>query len=383
MKAKLLHYAFFLLIVALILQAPFKVYNSEKGGWDHEIYCRAAKVLEDGKDPYKTANLGMDLSYPYPAIFLTAYKHICLASPKSYIVFHFIALLSAAVLLIGILKWQPTITMAFLFLGYNAASSNYQTGNIGAFEALFFALFLVSFVRGSTGSVMWLLPSSFLKLVPSLLFIPAFFAKWGSYGKKVQVLMKFGFGLVFLSLCNFFFSGELFWSFWRQAMGRYEGQHSPIQELDANPSNPTVIIFFQNLGQKIGGEYWWVVFGLCLAALIYFSYWVWIKVISREQDRLRKLCWEYLLLFLWMPRLKPYSLVIVSMVMIPLLEKLGSRFAFFVLLLTVFHRALNGDKADPWLDFLANNTAIYTYFVVLILMVLRYERLEKDATQQV
>ncbi len=57
------------------------------------------------------------------------------------------------------------------------------------------------------------------------------------------------------------------------------------------------------------------------------------------------------------------------MVMIPLLEMLGRRFAILVLLLTVFHRTLNGDKANQWWDFIANNTAIYTYFIVLVILV--------------
>lgn len=352
-----------------MIQVPWKAYHQEKGGWDHQIYCKAVEAVQAGKDPYITANLGLELSYPYPAVFLEVYQPLCTVDPKVYIFAHFAVLLLAASILIGMLNWDPLITLAWIFLGYNAANSNYHTGNVGAFEALFFAMFLVAFVKKQPTGTLWLVPPSFLKLTPSLLVLPALLAEWGSFRKKAQAALTFAFGLLGLILLNFLFSQDLFISFWLQAMGKHPGQHSPIREIEANPSNPTVLIFFQNISEKLLGAQWGILFGICLLGLAAFSYWIWKKALRPEHDRLRRLCWSYLILFLWIPRLKPYSLVILSMVMIPLLGVFGRRFAFLVLLLTVFHRTLNGDKDNLWWDFIANNTAIYTYFIVLAVLV--------------
>ena len=364
-------YFFFVLILGLMVQVPWQTYHQEKGGWDHHIYCKAVQAVEAGKDPYITANLGLELSFPYPAIFLKAYQPLCTDDPKVYIFAHFAVLLLAASVLIAVLKWDAMITLAWVFLGYNAANANYHTGNVGAFEALFFALFLVAFVKKQVAGTLWLVPASFLKLIPSVMILPALFTEWGSFRKKAQAALIFGFGLLGLILLNFIYSQDLFMSFWLQAMGKHPGQHSPIREIEANPSNPTVLIFFQNISEKLLGAQWWILFSVCLMGLAAFTYWIWKKALQPEQDRLKSLCWSYLILFLWIPRLKPYSLVILSMLMIPLLQVFGRRFAILLLLLTVFHRTLNGDKANAWWDFLANNTAIYTYFIVLVILVLK------------
>ncbi len=353
----------------MVLQVPWQAYHSAKGGWDHDIYCKAVTVSEAGQDPYLTSNLGLNLSYPYPAIFLKIYKPLCNDNPKFYIYSHFIALASVVALLVGLLKWDLMITLAWVFFGYNAAASNYHTGNVGAFEALFFALFLVLFVKMRRGASLFLVPASFLKIVPAVMIGPALFADKGAWKRQVQESIFFVTGLFTLIAMNYLYSVDLFWSFWRQALGLNVGQHSPIREMDANPSNPAVLIFFQNLGHKLFADHWVYFFLLCLFALAAFSYWVWKKVLRHEQDRLIRLCWAVLILFLWLPRLKPYSLVIASMVMVPLVQRLGRRFALLLLLLTVFHRTFNGDKADPWIDFLANNTMIYVYFIVLVLLV--------------
>lgn len=366
----------------MVFQVPWQTYTQQKGGWDHDIYCRAAAALEAGKDPYITANLGIDLSYPYPALFLKVYKPLCGENPKIYIWAHWLALVIAAWVLIKKLRWDRMITLAWLFLGYNAANANYHTGNVGAFEALFFALFLWSFVKEKPQGSLLLVPASFLKIVPSVMILPALFADRGEVRKKASAVFYFALGLLSLTLLNYFYSENLFFSFWRQALGMNSGQHSPIREVDANPSNPTVLLFLQNLSQKLSYDNWLPFFGLCVVLLGAFSFWVWKKVVAPEKDRLLRLCWMYLLLFLWIPRLKPYSLLIMAMVMIPLVQRLGRRFAILLVLLTIFHRTFNGDKSDPWMDFLANNTMIYVYFISLILLVFKYSKLREEGARE-
>ncbi|WP_413570350.1 glycosyltransferase 87 family protein [Bdellovibrio sp. HCB117] len=368
----LFKYLIFGVIALAVLQTPLKVYFSNKGGWDHHIYCEAIKVSDKGLDPYITANLGSELSFTYPAIFLEAYRPFCVGGPKAYLIFHFAILLFISFVLIRKLKWDPYLTITWLFLGYNAAFSNYNTGNIGIFEALFFVLFLWCFkARNYQGGILWLSPSAFVKVVPSLMAIPAILLAGDTVKQKVKAFFVFVTGVLSLVVINFFYSQELFYSFFRQILGKYSNQHSPINEIESNASNITILLFFKNLSEKLLNDFWIAGALFFLILLAYLSYFVWKSVIKTERDKIVQLCWSYLLLMLWLPRLKPYSLLIVCIVMIPILKKLGRRTATLLLLTTIFHRSLNGDKSDPWIDFFMNNSAVYAYIGILIYLVIR------------
>ncbi|WP_155723938.1 hypothetical protein [Bdellovibrio bacteriovorus] len=379
----LLKYLLFGAIAFAVLQTPLKVYFSNKGGWDHHIYCEAVKASDKGLDPYITANLGFELSFTYPAIFLESYRPFCVGGPKTYLIFHFAILLFISFVLIQKLKWDPYITVTWLFLGYNAAFSNYNTGNIGVFEALFFALFLWSFAVRKFEGVLWLAPSAFVKVVPSVMAIPAILLAGDTVKQKAKVFFLFSAGVLSLILINFLYSPDLFNSFFRQILGKYSNQHSPINEIESNASNITILLFFKNLSEKLLNDFWMAGATFFVLLLAYLSYLVWKNVIKDESNRMLRLCWSYLLLMLWLPRLKPYSLLIVCIVMIPLLQKVGRRTATWLLLVTIFHRSLNGDKSDPWIDFIMNNSAIYAYIGILIyLAVILRHRTEQVAGKE-
>lgn len=367
MKNKILLYVLFAIIGFFILEAPLKVYFSSKSGWDHAIYCKAVQALDADADPYLTRNLSSKLSYTYPATFLEVYRPLCSMNSKAYLFAHLLGLLGICFILVKRLGWDPYITISWVFLGYNAAFINYNTGNIGIFEALFFVLFLWSFATEAPYSILWLVPSAFIKVAPSLMAIPAVMVE-KTWAKRTKYLGIFFAGLAFLYFLNYVYSPELFLSFVKQIVGAHPDQHSPIREIESNASNITILLFLKNFSNMIAGTYWVPVFVFLVLALLSLSVWVWNNTIRYESDRMMRLYWSYLILIPWLPRLKPYSLLIVCIVMIPILQRLGRKTATVLLLISIFHRSFNGDKTNPWLDFLANNTAVYAYIGILIFL---------------
>ena len=367
------------LIGFAILQAPIKAFNTPGLGWDHEIYCKAVDAAQMGLDPYVTENLGLKLSFTYPALFLKLYEPFCFGGPKSYLFYQVLFMVLIATLLVKKMGWDLFLVLGWTFIGFNAAYSNYSTGNIGIMEALFFTLFLVGFVQKKEGSTLWLVPSAFFKIIPSVLVLPPMLEKGLSWMARLKSVVIFGVGLLAASVLNYLYSPDLFLGFFKQIMGGYGNQHSPIREIESNASNPTVLLFLKNLSEKLLGGTWLPLFLILISVLVYFSYWVWKNTIRNEQDRLLQMCWSYLILFLWLPRLKPYSFLIICIVMIPLMQRMGRKTATWLLLLTIFHRSLNGDKDNPWVDFIANNTMIYVYVGIIAFLAARWSKVKGSA----
>lgn len=371
---RFLTYFLFALVAFVIVQTPWKVFQSEKlYGWDHQIYCKAIEIGKQGINPYLVENLGSSLSYTYPALFLKIYEPLCGSDSRAYIWVQFGLLMFIVALLVFFLKTDLFFTAAWVFLGFNGAYANYTTGNIGVFEAWFFAIFLVLYSREKWWSTIFLVPSAFLKVVPSLMVLPAMLRKPFSWKWAVSAAATAGIAVVVLNVLSYLYSPELYKNFFIQILGLNSSQHSPIAEVDSNPSNLTIPLFLKNLSSILWQDCWGAVFVVLALGLLAFSFWLWDKNIRHQKNQLIAVCWSFLVLMLWLPRLKPYSMVIVCIALLPILSKKSKALSFGLLLLSIFHRSLNGDKADPTWDFFANNTAIYTYIAVLIFLSLKKE----------
>jgi hypothetical protein len=182
------------------------------------------------------------------------------------------------------------------------------------------------------------------------------------------MISVFGIVLITLHAVTYWMSPELYQSFLNQLLGRYADQHAPMAEMAANPSNVTVLIFIRNIGELFLGDEYWKISVPIGFLLVGFSYYLWQKAIKNETDRLVRVCWCFLLLTLWLPRFKPYSLVMSCLCLIPILQKKSRVLAIGLLVLSIFHRTINGDKENPFWDYFANNTAIYAYLIILFVL---------------
>ncbi|QLY27030.1 glycosyltransferase 87 family protein [Bdellovibrio sp. KM01] len=363
-------YAFLFVVVAAFISNILKLVARPTTGWDHDIYCKAAEAWNAGLDPFITENLGLKLSYTYPVLFLSLYQYVC---GIRFVFIYIDALLLIAItwLLVRKLSSDWVIATPFMLLGYNSAYSNVESGNLGIIEAFLLVLGIVAAINHKKWCSLFLVPMSFLKVVPAVMVIPLWLSNIKWKDRFVQVFI-FICGVGSLVFANYFLSPGLFFSFIKQATGGYSNQHSPISEMDSNASNPTVIIFLKNLSIMIYSQFWLPVFLIFIVGLGCLTYWVWKSTIRFEKEPLYKICWSYLLILLWIPRLKPYALILLCVVMVPILSKLPKRFSISILLLTIFHRVINGTKTNPWWELISNNTAIYTMIAVLILMTLRW-----------
>lgn len=359
-------------VAFVIVQTPLKVFRSEKPyGWDHGVYCKALEVSQWGLNPYLARNLDSPLSYTYPALFLEIYRPLCATESRVYIGVQFLLLTLITGLLVFFLKTDLFLTSAWVFLGFNGAYANYTTGNVGVFEAFLFAVFLVLYSRQKWWSTFFLAPSAFLKIVPSLFIIPAAFKRPFSWLWALKTAGVAGATVAALYIASYLYSPSLFENFFIQVLGLNPSQHSAIAEVDSDPSNLTIPLFFKNTALGLGQECWGALFVLFLLGLGVFSWWLWDKNIRHQKNHLLAICWSYLVLILWLPRLKPYSMVLVCIALIPILDKKSRGLSLGLLLLSIFHRSLNGTKADPTWNFFANNTAIYAYIAVLIFLSLK------------
>ncbi|QDK45329.1 hypothetical protein DOM22_09275 [Bdellovibrio sp. ZAP7] len=365
-------FIFLFVIIAAFIQSVIKLMRRASTGWDHEIYCKASEVWSSGLDPYIAENLGMKLSYSYPALFLTFYQYLC--SIKFIFIYIDILLIGVIVwLLVRKLSSSLIVALPVVLLGYNSTYSNIETGNLGVVEAFLLTLALVFTVQKKNWSSIFLVPMAFLKIVPSMLALPIWFSspKWKD--RAIQFIVFVG-GMISLIVANIIFSKELALSFFRQLTGGYLNQHSPANEMTANASNPTVLLFFKNLAMMFTEQYWFAIFVILVAGLAALTYWVWKNTIRNEASALYRLCWSYLLILMWIPRLKPYALILLCVAMVPLLSRVPRRFAFWIFFVTVFHRVLNGTKNNEWWELISNNTAIYTMIAVLILLTLQWRK---------
>ncbi|MFM6927933.1 MAG: glycosyltransferase 87 family protein [Bdellovibrio sp.] len=371
---------FLVLVVLQALSMAVKFYTSD--GWDHEIYCKAAAALDKGLDPFIAENIGLKLSYTYPALFLPVYKGLCSSVGNYYVVLNLVLVAAIIFMLVKYLRVDAIIAFPFVCFGFNSVYSNFQTGNVGLWEACALSLAMVFCLRGKVWATLFLVPATFLKIIPGALALPIGLYQSKKWSSRFLAWGLFALGGLVLLGMNYWFSPQLFVSFFNQATGKYANQHSPVHELDSNASNPTVPLFFKNLATILSSDHWQILFAVFMVLMIAFSYWIWKKVIRNETDKLYRMCWSFLVLFLWFPRLKPYSLILIVIAMLPLLSRMNRRFAFSVIIVSIFHRSLNGDKANLWADFLLNNTAIYTLIAVYAFMVVRWAALQRSSEKE-
>jgi hypothetical protein len=135
--------------------------------------------------------------------------------------------------------------------------------------------------------------------------------------------------------------------------------------MDSNPSNISVVLFLKNLSSEIAPNSYIVPLSVLLIGLLFYSYWLWKRSIKSENDRLVQICWWILILLLWVPRLKPYSMLIAGIALVPILQRKSRAWAVGLLVLSIFHRVINGDKKNHLWYLVANNTAVYAFMLIL------------------
>lgn len=374
----LLQKIFLSLVCIEFFSIALKFFLNTEPGWDHNVYCHAITAAQNGLDPYLIKNIHVPFSFTYPALFLPAYQGLCALDNNFYIWLDVAMVLGTVYVLTKYLRSSLLIALPYMFFAFNAVHWNFQSGNLGVFEGFLVALALVGLVHEKWWSSVFLIPMGFLKIVPAALALPVGYYVSPRWQEKVKSWFGFGVGLISIEIINYFYSPELFRSFFYQITGQHVGQHSPANELISDKSNPTIPLFFKNLATLISDKYWGGLFVFFMFALIAFSFWIWKNTIKHEKESLYKACWALLILVLWLPRLKPYSFVLIVIALIPLISRMSRKYAFWILLLTVFHRVINGENHHPWWGFIANNTAVYTLMAVIAMTAIRWKKLQES-----
>lgn len=344
----------------------------QKGwGWDYQIYCKALDVLKTGQSPYLVKNLGTQLSYTYPPLAAYFFAPLCALPFYSYLVFQLVMILGLCGLLIKYLKFNPLRTFLFVAFAFNATKSNLMTGNLGLLEALAFVIFLVlslkSESRLSYAANLGFGFMGYIKVLPVLFNLLSIFGNRLKDFKKTMVQVGTS-GAVFsgLWIITLIFHSKTSMEFINLLLHGNNNQHNALTEVEANPSNPTLMLWFRNLNDYFMPHGSWI-YILCLVGLLLLSILIFRRRVQRESDLVVKYAWLGWILVLWLPRYKEYSFVYSSIILLVLIEKKFTRYWVPVLLLTIFQRSLAGTYTQPWQNLLLNNSQTMTHFLLFII----------------
>lgn len=356
-------------------------------GWDHQVYCRAFELLKIGGNPYLVENLGTKLSYTYPPLAAYMFAPLCSLPFFSYLGFQFLTILVLCWLLVRYLKFDIIRTLLFVAFGFNASKSNLMTGNLGLLEALAFVIFLVLNLpphsRWSWASNLGFGLMGYIKILPAL------FNLLSVFGNKIKdfrkTLIQVGTSaILFLTLwgATWIYSKEYSLQFFSQLLGKHGNQHNALAESQANPSNPTLILWFKNINDNFLKESS-AIFICCLVFLLILSALVFYRRILRESDLVVKYAWLAWILVLWLPRYKEYSFVYSSVILLVLVERKFPRWWLPILLITIFQRSLAGTYDQIWRNLLLNNAQTITHFLLFIVLGLGLEFGRSNQSDQI
>lgn len=278
---------------------------------DIGMMCAAVKVELSGKSPYVLSHLQQYTetlhSFPYPPLALLPLKAICAGNPY----FIYPALCAAAVL--GVWAWAGTcmprdraLLLVLLLSGFEGTYFLVRTGNIEVLNLILFAAamgFLARKQLKTAGAFVG--GAAFLKVLP-IVFAALFLI--GKENRKDKIFAAIFAALVFSAahLGSFLMNGDLYPDYFRLLTGQSEG-HAPLKEtFDAGWTHPSLLSLASLLNWKFipGVSFFTVLFYALPASGFVFMALLFLK---KPKSFTSVFSYGVLLMFLLMPRLKPYT----------------------------------------------------------------------------
>jgi hypothetical protein len=310
-------------LVAAIFGLDYARAFAPSRGGDAQIYCAATEAYDAGLSPYFVSNLRrfhpVSYSFAYPLHTLALFRPLC----SGDVIFRFTAFYWACLGLAFLLSatspasWTDRGLLAVLFLGgFAGAAWNFAIGNIGLVEGLGFAASYYCLIRHRlVAAALALGATASFKLLPVLFALSlAFLERPPELPGRAQIERRFRpvrlavyavLPLVISLVISYAMNPAFFHDFLLQLLGFHPNQHAPIHEVWPE-SNPVFLMTIKVFLSRLRMDSPTLV---CIMAgvMIFMIGWLMTTLRRRGLDGVRLFSMGTLLLFLLMPRAKPYS----------------------------------------------------------------------------
>lgn len=295
-----------LLVICMNLAVIYVDITTPKFGWDFKTYMNASATLTEGKDPYANSSY-LNIYYVYPpwtfAIFQPMYLLYRLeGSEMFYHAFQVLMILAAAVILIKSCEKTRYLVLATLLIsGFSAVHWNFITGNIAIVYLVLTALLFYFLGKGRfrfAAVVMGMLAAiPLFPVVFNSLFV-ALKTSWRERGTVILISLGVFAATLFLSYC---LAPDLFLSYVRIM----SSPASPVKETGSS-STPTSWYLVKSLAECAGvrAPLFTGLALVCFAGAILSALAVFIR--KNRGDMVAVYAYVFLVIFLLMPRAKPY-----------------------------------------------------------------------------
>lgn len=341
------HYIWFLLISAIAvivtLAGIFAVLLLAHG-WDAQIFCAAARTASLGGNPYDVRELGLNLSWNYQPYLLALFKGICQTPVDfagSYPILYVFLLIS------GVAIWKPgddpLLAMILSLGGFCGFTWAIRTGNVAVPEFLLISLVTVLFERRKwyLGGVILAFLASLKLLTIAYLCLLVFIPEATSKRLRVLAISLLVFALTFG--VSYVLYPNLMKPFSEQLFGLIPDQHNVWIET-ARMTNLPLAFFLTDILALLGIKFtipMAVIVGTALSVGIVF--WILRKVVSScfiREHFMDFFNLGVIAITLILPRLKPYSFLMVVPAVFYLLRSHGKLRQSLVIVLSIILPAI-------------------------------------------
>lgn len=303
---------FYYIVITISILLFFFTLNlglqSFQTGRDLEVFCQAGKVIANEGNPYRTSELGLELSWNYPSALAYGFYFICplFNLEKNYIWIYSI------LFFIGLGLWfTPKDRLYGIVLcstGLLSLGWVMITGNVSTFEFLLFSISIFLFFREKINASLFVFGMfANLKLIP-ILYLPAFLFLQKSVKNKIKMTTWALAGFVTLPLLSFLTSPQLFPWYLRQMFGLIPNQHNPLNEFEPLALNQSLsVMILSLLGLESQLEELNLLFSLVIYFVGIYLFYLLHKRFSKTENNFLVFYFGIIILTIFMPRLKPYS----------------------------------------------------------------------------
>lgn len=341
------HYTGFLLasaIAVIVTLAGIFAVLMLGHGWDAQIFCAATRTAGSGGNPYDVRQLGLNLSWNYQPYLLVLFSGICqppVNFASSYPILYVLLLIS------GVAVWKPGSDLLLALIlslgGFCGFTWAVRTGNVAVPEFLLMSFVVVLFERRKwyLGGVILAFLASLKLLTIAYLFLLVFVPEAAPARLRALTISLIAFVVTFG--VSYALYPNLMKPFWEQVLGLIPDQHNAWIET-ARMTNLPLAFFLTDVLALLGIHFTIpsaVVVGTLLSFGIVFQ--VFRKVLSPHFIREHFLDFFNLgviAITLILPRLKPYSFLMVVPAVFYLLRSHGKLRQGMVVILSVIFPAV-------------------------------------------
>jgi len=338
------------------------IYTHTLPSYDFSIIPAAIQAFNDGHNFYLVSELmpysHQALSIPHLFVWLKI-TSLCATGGKLMYLFYF-------TLFFGIAYWltpkKRSLDIECFLLIFCGFSGFFWVLHQGNNEVISFLLFAVAFrflyfKKWLKGSLIMGVAAS-VKLLPVILFIPLFLRLIleSETAKKITTsLALFTLGFCIPHILSFAFAPHLYRYYWLQVLGKLDGQHSPVSEINSGDGS-TLYKSVSTLAHYAGFQmsvflflFIWVVACGVSALLVYKKIKTKLPTSHIRKDQLMWLGFLWIVLFF--PRLKVYHFCYFTIPLFLLIKDLSwaSRRWFFFIVIAIPMLGLVVLKSLPFL----------------------------------